>query len=113
MKHTEGPWYLNTCTDPKRTRLQVLEASEGCADVIVCDAPAAYQPSHAAWSDLNKRFNLIAAAPDLLEACKRASACLARAINNNAFDNCSAPLIGEKTLAMVIAIINKAEGNNE
>lgn len=53
---------------------------------------------------------LIAAAPELLEACKLAMKCLAKAEAEGIFDKSVMPLIGAKTLVMLNAAVQAAEG---
>lgn len=56
---------------------------------------------------------LIAAAPEMLEALHAAERCLAVAIHAGAFQDCAAPNVGKAALAMVSNAIAKATGGAE
>jgi hypothetical protein len=61
------------------------------------------------WS-FEGNAHLIAAAPELLEACKLAIPWLSKAIESGAFSECAGPSVADRALEAMIAAIAKAEG---
>lgn len=86
MKHTEGPWRI--AKRDKQNRRIYGPKHEGIADMIRIEANA----------------QLIAAAPELLEACKYVVQ------HHREKDSGEGELFGLDFVTTCIAVINKAEG---
>jgi hypothetical protein len=96
MSHTKGTWKFNLnktallCFDSKNEFVTIYNASP--------------------YDSLEPRSgdaNLIAAAPDLLEALQIAVRLIAVAENNGAYKDCALPLIGKKSLEKMESLLER------
>lgn len=101
-KHTPGPWKVLEIKNDKELMF-IVKSDERMIGSF-----------HGFYSDADDKLkadaNLLAAAPEMLEALENALRLLAVAENNNAFKDCALPLIGKKTIEQIESIINKAKG---
>ncbi len=107
MAHTSGPWLTDggCIVDTRRNLIAVRHSGEAvneAGDTIV-SVNHGIKPVEA---DSNAR--LIAAAPELLEACKRAAPWLGKMIADQAHLNSTLPNDCVRTLEMLEAVIAKA-----
>ncbi len=101
-QHSKGPWTKEfgafTPGYASTMRLVSADNTHAVADVF--------------WGNGHSSANadLIAAAPEMLEALEAALRCLAVAENCGAFNNCAAPRVGKAAIAMCENAIAKAKG---
>lgn len=72
MKHTPGPWFHNRTVTPAKAVWNTRGAGkDGEKEVFICSCSSFndYQPPEA---EIDANMQLIAAAPELLEACRAA-----------------------------------------
>ena len=100
-KHTPGPWWVEPSTSLNPSRAVVLA---DCVDIY--DAPLT--------SETAGNAALIAAAPDLLAACKAMLSLVAVGLNQGAYDNIAAGKgYAERVLAQAEKDIARAEGKEK
>lgn len=106
-KHTPGPWVMDIekqTTGHWYYKIVTEEKPLGNYPLHICTLNKFKDETHL------KNANLIAAAPEMLEALENALRLLAVAENNNAFKDCALPLICKKTIEQIELTINKAKG---
>lgn len=99
VKHTAGPWrYENGCLFSKERRLSIATVNIlGSIETEPEELANAY---------------LIASAPELLEACKRALPWMGKLIASRVHEDCVMPNDAVRTMEMLEAYIAKAEGRS-
>lgn len=98
-QHTQGPWHFTNEPNAKRARGKFLTVLPVGDTVPVCDVNRHRGPE----SEANAR--LIAAAPELLEACEDA---LAATVNESTYPD--GPCIAKEIRDLMRAAIAKAKG---
>lgn len=108
--HTKGPWRVATGSEI------AIMAGAGHLPIMIAEvsnvvekrtSPNALSPVTIA------NANLLAAAPDLLNACKQLIPWLSKAMVDNAFKNCALPNAAKAALDFACVVIAKAEGREE
>jgi len=95
-KHTPGPWKIGLNPGP------MVYTPDGTSQIADARGVAVTKDE----SKANAR--LIAAAPELLEACRNLSQYVAKGIADGAFKDCALPKGAEKRLNQALAAIAKA-----
>lgn len=101
--HTPGDWRVDGSF---RVTVNAVQPDGSFWTIVACPGGSPNTPLHEAKANAA----LIAAAPDMLHALRRAAPWLARLIADGGHHGCAAPNDAVRTLQRVEAAIAKAEG---
>jgi len=110
MKHTQGSWFLEKSDWTIRSK--VWSESDMMADfrgVIIADLSRGHGGRNHAFSEAEANARLIAAAPDLLAACKKARQFIENGVEYGYIRLPDKPDPALETLPLIIVAIAKAE----